>query len=159
MKALVPAWRSNSIAHNWFNEFDQLFEGLFENPQAQGFHPACEIEESEKFVLVSFDLPGLEEKDFKIEIDKNFLVLSGERVRKLASEGTTHTTYGSMYGVFRKSFRLPESIDIDKIEADYTHGVLKILLPKKEKEPAKKIEIQTKKGNLLSSILKGNPST
>ena len=67
MKAIVPAWRANSLANNWFNEFDQIFENLFDARVENRISLACDIEESEKFILFSFDLPGLDEKDINID--------------------------------------------------------------------------------------------
>lgn len=154
MKAIVPAWRANSISQNWFNEFDQLFENFFDHRLNQTMNLSCDIEEAEKFILFSFDLPGLEEKDIQIEVKDNVLSISGERMESF-NEDATRRFKGRTYGSFRQSFGLPKTVDQEKIEADYTNGVLKILLPKKEVEPTKKVEVKTSKGGFLSDLLKG----
>jgi HSP20 family protein len=154
MKAIVPAWRSNSIAHNWFNEFDQLFEDFFDQKVDRGMSLACDIEESEKFILFSFDLPGLTEDQIQIEVNDNILSIFGEREQEISSD-TTRRLSGRRFGGFRQSFGLPKTVDQDKIEADYTNGVLKVLLPKREVSSAKKVEVKSKKGGFLSELLGG----
>lgn len=154
MKAIVPAWRANSISQNWFNEFDQLFENFFDQ-KTQNFRGlACDIEESEKFILFSFDLPGMEEKEIQIEIKDSVLQISGERKQETYGQDS-HSFRGRQFGVFRQSFRVPKNVDQDKIEADYTNGVLKILLPKNEVARPKKVEVMSKRGNFLKDLLKG----
>lgn len=152
MKAIVPAWRANSISQNWFNEFDQLFESLLDHRPQSRMNLACDIEESEKFILFTFDLPGLEEKNIAIEIKDNVLAISGERNEEFNDE-TSRKFRGRHYGSFRQSFGLPKTVDQDKIEADYTNGVLKILLPKKDVPQPKKVEVKTKQGGFLSNLL------
>ncbi len=152
MKALVPAWKTNSISQNWFNEFDQLFEEFFDHKLNRTMNLACDVEESEKFILFTFDLPGLNEKDINIEVKENVLAISGERKEETSSE-STRKFKGRSYGSFKQSFGLPKTVDQDKIEADYTNGVLKILLPKKELAPAKKVEVKAKTGGFLNGLL------
>jgi HSP20 family protein len=157
MKAIVPAWKSSSLSQNWFNEFDQLFDSFFDQRALQSFPLSGDIDETEKFILFSFDLPGLDEKDFKIEVKDNVLSIHGERSEEF-SEETTRRFRGRRYGSFHQSFGLPKTVDQDKIEADYTNGVLKILLPKKEVTPPKKVEVKTKKGGFLSDLLTSKDS-
>ncbi len=152
MKAIVPAWRANSISQNWFNEFDQLFESFFDQRPQGRMSLACDVEEGEKYILFTFDLPGLEEKDISIEIKENVLSISGERTEEISEDGTRKFK-GRHYGVFKQSFGLPKTVDQEKVEADYTNGVLKVLLPKKEVAQPKRIEVKAKKGGFLSDLL------
>lgn len=156
MKAIVPAWRANSISHNWFNEFDQLFESFFDHRTPTKMSLACDIEESEKFILFSFDLPGLDEKDISIEIKEGVLSISGERKEEISESDNVCKFRGRHYGNFKQSFGLPKTVDQEKIEADYTSGVLKILLPKKEVAQPKKIEVKAKQGGFLTNLLSNN---
>ncbi len=152
MKAIVPAWRSNSISQNWFSEFDQLFEELLDHRTSRSMNLACDIEESEKFILFSLDLPGMDEKDINIEVKDGVLLISGERSESFNSD-STRKYKGRTYGAFRQSFGLPKTVDQEKIEADYTNGELKILLPKKEVEQTKKVEVKSTKGGFFSELL------
>lgn len=152
MKSIVPAWRVNSLSQNWFNEFDQMFESLFDVENKFNYGLACDVEEAETYILFSFDLPGLDEKDLKIEVEDSLLKISGERKKDVIREGSK-TYRGRHFGQFRHHFRLPKLIDKEKIEADYSQGVLKVLLPKIEREESKTIEVKTKRGNFLSQLL------
>ncbi len=151
MKDLVPAWKANSLSHNWFNEFDQLFDSLFETRNPNVYRPACDIEETEKYILFSLDLPGMKEKDINIEVKDSVLSISGERKKEFSEDSKNYT--GRHYGFFRQSFRIPKNVDQDKIEADYTNGELKIALPKSEEAQARKVEVKSKKGHFLSELL------
>ena len=153
MRAIVPAWRSNSASHNWFNELDQIFENLIEHPVRKNGAIAWDVEESDKFILFSFDLPGLEEKDFNIEVKESVLQISGERKRTFIGEGTRQFR-GRSFGAFSQSFRLPKNIDQDSIEADYTNGELKVLIPKSEASQPRKVEVKSKRGSYLTDLLK-----
>ena len=154
MKAIIPAWQANSLSHNWFNEFDQMFESLFDVNQRQtqrGFN-SLDLEESEKFILLSIDLPGIKEEDINMELKESVLTISGERKRKLNSDSSRQFS-GRRYGKFKQSFRIPKNIDQEKIEADLSDGVLKLLLPKTEAARPKKVELKSKKGGFLSDLL------
>ncbi len=153
MKAIVPAWRAHSLSQNWFNDFDQIFEKFFdETAQANNLKLACDIDETEKFLLFSLDLPGLDDNDFSIEVKDSILTLQGER-RKQTLDEKGQNYVGRQFGRFSHSFRLPKTVDVEKIEADYSQGVLKILLPKLEQAQPKKIEVKPKKGHFLSQLL------
>lgn len=155
MKAIVPAWRSRSLSQNLFNEFDSLFENIVDNQVRQNYSLDCDVDESEKYVMFSFDLPGVEEKDIHIEVKDALLVVSGERKAQKLDE-SSRSYQGRKYGEFKHHFRLPKFIDTERIEANYSNGVLKVLLPKVEQAQPKKIEIQSKEGGFFSQLLKGS---
>lgn len=134
MKAIVPAWRANSLSNNWFNEFDHLFDSLIDSRVSARPQFSYDLKDNEENFLFSLDLPGVDEKDITIELKDGVLSISGER---------------ESYGRIRKSFSLPKSVDQEKIEAECTNGVLRVLLPKKEAAQPRKIELKTKKGGLF----------
>lgn len=153
MRAIIPARSSNSNSQSLFRDFDHLFESFFEHKQNKSLNLACDIEESEKFILFTFDLPGLHEDDFNIEVKDSVLTVSGERTDS-KSEETSRRYRGRNFGSFSQSFSLPRVVNQNSVEADYTNGVLKILLPKKEEAQPRKIEVKTSKGGILSDLLK-----
>lgn len=155
MKAIVPAWRAHSLSQNWFNSIDPLFAQLLSEttPREKNLPLSCDIEETEKYLLFSFDLPGIDEKDLFVEVKDSVLTIKGERKREITSENNK-SYIGRYYGSFDHHFRIPKTVNVEKIEADYSQGVLTVLLPKIEQAQPQKIEIKTKKGNFLSQILK-----
>ena len=153
MKALVtPVWRSRALSRNLFNEFDSLFDNLIDSQERQSYSLDCDVEESEKYVLFSFDLPGLNEKEINIEVKDALLVVSGERKAVIVDE-SSRSFKGRKYGEFKHYFRIPKFVNTEKIEADYTNGVLKVLLPKMEQALPKRIEVKSKSEGFLSGVL------
>jgi HSP20 family protein len=92
--------------------------------------PAVNVSENQNEHIVSLAAPGLQKNDFNIDIEGNMLTISCEKEETKEDEHHTRREYN--YSSFSRSFNLPEEVMKDKIEASYTDGVLKIILPKKE---------------------------
>lgn len=109
--------------------------------------PSVNIKENEGAFWIELAVPGLRKEDFKIELDKNVLTISGEHNRsEEAGKEQRYTRREFSYKSFSRSFMLPaEVVEGDKIEARYQDGILHIAVPKKESarpQPAKTIQIQ-----------------
>ncbi len=92
--------------------------------------PWVDISETKESVVVKAELPGLEVKDIRVSTEENVLTIKGEKKRK-DQEKDEHYHYCERYcGFFHRSFRLPVSVQSDKIEETFQNGVLKITLPK-----------------------------
>lgn len=103
--------------------------------------PAVDIYETENELVVKAELPGVEQKDIDLRMENNVLSLRGERhFVKEAKEENYHRIERS-YGTFSRSFSIPATVDEQNIHADYKDGILRILLPKKEKAKPKQIKI------------------
>ena len=101
------------------------------------FVPKVDIVETDKAYEVQVAVPGLAKEDFKIDLNENHLIISGERkFSKERKEANVHVVE-TQYGNFRRSFSLPENIDAAKIEAKYNNGILEIAIPKDEKKAVK----------------------
>lgn len=104
---------------------------------AYSFVPKVDILENEKGYELSVAVPGLNKEDFKIDLNDNFLTISGERkFTKERKESNLHVVE-TQYGNFSRSFSLPENVDAAKIQATYNNGILEILIPKDEKKTLK----------------------
>lgn len=107
--------------------------------------PAVDIVEREKDYQITAELPGMDEKDIEVKVSNDMLTIKGEK--KLEREEKKKDYYLSerSYGEFRRSFWLPESVDREKIEANFAKGVLTITIPKKPEAIAeeRKIPIKT----------------
>ncbi len=68
MKAIVPAWKAHSLSQNWFNDFDQVFDSFFEKQSNHNYELACDVEESEQYLLFSFDFRVLRINCFSISL-------------------------------------------------------------------------------------------
>ena len=123
----------------WFGGTDRFFDDFFRVPArttkaAKAFYPNVDIKEDEKQIVLTSDLPGVDQKDIKVTVEDGTLTLSGERkFEKETDEENFHRVERS-FGSFQRSFSLPETVDDDKIAASYKNGVLELTLPKTKPE-------------------------
>ncbi|MES2133944.1 MAG: Hsp20/alpha crystallin family protein [Bacteroidota bacterium] len=135
----------NRILYNEFPSFfDDVFTKDFLNKSAKrsAFHtvPSVNIKETDKSFELDFAAPGLEKKNFKIELVDDKLVISAQQ--EVATEeknenADSFTRKEFNYNSFSRSFVLPEKmVDKESINASYENGILKVMIPKKEKDVA-----------------------
>ncbi len=108
--------------------------------------PAVNIKETAENYEVEVAAPGMSKKDFKIELDGNALTISSERSnQREEKEDERYSRREFSYQSFQRTFNLQkEVVDLDKIEARYENGLLRLLIPKKEEakqKPPKLIQI------------------
>jgi HSP20 family protein len=103
--------------------------------------PPVDITESEDALLLSFDLPGLQEDEIHVELDENVLTVSGERRRKSEVKQDDYFRFERRVGAFSRSVSLPAGVKDDQIEASYENGVLEIRVPKPEQYKPKRIQV------------------
>lgn len=132
----------------FFSLVDRFFnDGLNGVPAADStthsWVPAMDIVENDDAYLATADLPGLRKDDIDISVEEDVLTISGER--KL--ENTTGDEKAGFQrlerarGSFRRSFTLPQSVDLEKVQASFADGVLSVTLPKTEVVKARKVSI------------------
>ena len=122
---------------------DDLLSNFFDNANA-GTVPAVNIVESKDDYQIELAAPGLEKKDFKVDLNNNMLTISSEKEQKNEVEGEKIIRREFSYTAFKRSFTLPDSADGDKIKAAYNEGILKISIPKREEakeQPVRQISI------------------
>jgi len=119
-----------------------FFRGLDEGAALSGgFVPAVDIYEDAEKVVLKLEVPGVEEKDLDVRVEKNTLTVKGER--KLESEEKQENFHRieRRYGSFYRAFTLPTTVDTESIDAKYNAGVLKLELKKKAEAQPKQIKI------------------
>lgn len=100
--------------------------------------PAVDIFENDAEILLHADMPGVNKNDISISIDNGKMILSG--TRRLQSAGSAAwQEFGDVE--FRRTFAVPQSIDVDKVHAELKDGVLHLHLPKSEAAKPRQIEI------------------
>ncbi len=94
--------------------------------------PSANVSERKNDFLIELAAPGLNKKDFKVELDNNVLSISAEKEMEKENNigGLNHREF-SIEG-FCRTFRLPENSKPEKLHAHYENGILKIEIPKKE---------------------------
>lgn len=104
--------------------------------------PDANIEETQNDFRIDLAAPGLERKDFKVEVDKGLLTISAEKNEETKEETKNYKHREFSYNSFSRSFTLPENCLPDKIDAKYDNGILHLSLPKKEGVISKPKEIK-----------------
>lgn len=129
----------------WFNDvFDSIINDSFFNEKFVNKVPAVNIAETENEFHIELAVPGLKKEDFKINLDKNVLSVSAEKKTENVNESKKYSKREYSYNSFVRSFTLPETVDHAKIEAEYTDGILKLNVAKKEEAKIQSREIAVK---------------
>jgi HSP20 family protein len=131
------------VAGPVMRDFDQLFQELAGQATRQGreLAPATDIYETESGVTLQVDLPGHDPKAIDVKVEKGVLTLRSERkVDASAKESARRLERG--FGVYTRSFKLPDTVDASKVEARYESGVLTLTIPRKEDSKPRVIEVK-----------------
>jgi HSP20 family protein len=111
------------------------------NGQSSTWMPAVDVWETDKELVLSFDLPGIPEDKIAVELEDNVLTVSGERERTQEHSNDRFYRFERRYGSFSRSVTLPTGVNEDSIQADYKDGVLEVRVPKPEEQKPKRIHI------------------
>lgn len=148
MKDLAPRNRdlSPGYASPFFmlrREMDRLFDDAFRVGAPGQAWPQVEMTERDKDVVVSAELPGLDQKDIDVSVDDDVLILCGEK-RSEHNEQDRHFSE-RFYGRFERRLQLPTDVDEANVKATYKDGVLTVTLPKSSdsQRGAKHIQINS----------------
>ncbi len=134
-----------SAVNPWFSDvFDSIVNDSFFNERYVNKVPAVNVAETENAFHIELAVPGLKKEDFKISLDKNVLSVSAEKKAENLDEGKKYSKREYSYNSFVRSFTLPETADQSKIDAEYTDGVLKLNVAKKEEAKIQSREISVK---------------
>ena len=123
-----------------FRDFDRLTQQLLGTTNRPAVMPMDAWREGERFVI-EFDLPGVAKESIDLDVERNVLTVRAERVARngdweaLASERPK--------GQFSRQLVLGDNLDLDRIEAAYADGVLRLSVPVAEKAKPRKIEISS----------------
>ena len=104
---------------------------------AYSFVPRVDVVENEKAYEIHVAVPGMNKEDFKLDLNDNYLTVSGERKFTKEQKDKNYHSIETQYGTFSRSFALPENVDAQKINAKYNNGILEITVPKDEKKVLK----------------------
>ena len=130
----------NRLFEPFFGRFNFMDDALASGTWA----PAVDVAEDAEKIHVRVEVPGMEEKDLKINYEDGLLTLSGERQFEQKEDRSYHRIERA-YGSFVRSFSLPRSIDASRIAAEYRNGILEIEIPKKEEARPRQIQINVNK--------------
>ena len=155
----IERWRPFASIETWDpfrnmsdvqGEVNRLFESLLGRPTAstagstvRTWAPVLDMHETKDDLVLTFELPGVSEKDVSLSITGDLLTVKGERGfnRDFQDEGVHHVE--RVYGKFERSVQLPMPVQADKVKATYHDGVLAVKVPKAEEVKPKAIKIDS----------------
>lgn len=136
--------------------FDEAFRGWSHLPSAfnQAFlpglnsgllKPTLDLGASEKEYTVTVEIPGVDEKDIKLEIANDTLTIRGEKRQENEEKGKSYYRMERSYGSFQRVLSLPEDADQDGVTASFKNGILRVTMPRKALPQAdvKRIEVKS----------------
>ena len=132
--------------------FPNFFEDFFGRDYLPDFYetgnfkslPAVNIVEDNDNYTIEVAVPGLDKKDFKIDLENDYLTISSEKENKIEQQNERYTRKEFSYSSFKRSFTLPQTVNSDKIKANHKDGILYVTIPKMEEarvKPARQIAI------------------
>jgi HSP20 family protein len=92
--------------------------------------PAVDVVEKDKAYEVTAELPGMDESNIEVKFSDGMLTIKGEKKEEKEEKKKDYYLSERSYGSFQRSFRVPEGVDSDKIDANFRNGVLTVTLPK-----------------------------
>jgi HSP20 family protein len=128
----------------FFEGFDPFPTFGGENWSLGVWAPACDIYENNNEIVVKVELPEVKMEDVRVSIENNILTIHGERK---FSEETMKENYHRVernYGEFTRSFMLPGFVDMNKVNAEFKDGILRVTLAKREEAKPKYVEVKVK---------------
>ena len=156
MKPFLPSLFNDTPLAQDFNQIRRQLDDLSRSfsqgwPQITGFSgvtapsPALNVSETNQAIDITVELPGLEEKDVKVEIQGDALVISGEKKREHEEKGQSWHVVERSFGSFRRAIALPFEPKHDAVSAHFDKGVLRVEIakPAESKPAAKAIEIKS----------------
>jgi len=123
--------------------FDEPFTGREEERglTVGTWAPSVDIRETDKELVMTAEIPGVNEDDIEINVEGNTVSLKGKREFEKETKEEDYHRIERSYGSFCRSFSLPGYVDQDKIKAEYDDGILKLTMPKKPELKAKKVKV------------------
>ncbi|MBN1568406.1 MAG: Hsp20/alpha crystallin family protein [Acidobacteria bacterium] len=128
------------LFEEFFNDFP-LTSSLAD--ARESWNPAVDILEKDGNLILRADLPGMTEKEIELKLEGNTLTLKGERKMDAEDKKNNYHRVESFYGSFIRTFRLPDTVDMEKISADYKNGVLTVTMPQKPEVKPREIPVST----------------
>ncbi len=131
--------RLNSIFHDFAQP---QVSGSTESLAVGSFIPAVDIYEDAQRLVLKLEIPGIPQEDLDIRVENQTLTVKGERKFEAEEKEENFHRIERRFGSFVRSFTLPQTVDVDSIQANYENGVLKLSISKKAEAKPKQIKVE-----------------
>lgn len=148
----IERWRPWGMARRGsepFRAFDDFVSRMFDDwmsprvyGETRGWSPAVDMMEKKDEITLRADLPGLEQKDIKVDVEHGMLTIRGSRQSEQETKEDDYYHRERWSGSFTRTITLPTGIDPEKIKATFKNGVLEVHIPKAAQPAGKSIEIK-----------------
>jgi HSP20 family protein len=122
--------------------FDETFSRGTPDQEAGVWLPAVDIMEKGDEIMLTMELPGVDQKAIDIKVEGDVLTIKGERRLEEETKRADYHRLERPYGRFSRSFSLPDTVEQEKIKASHKDGILRVILPKKEETKPKQIKVE-----------------
>jgi HSP20 family protein len=153
----VTRWNPVNELMEFRNAMDRMFDERFRpairtvnNEDLGRSALSMDVTETNDEFVVTAAIPGVAPDDVNIQIEDDVLTISGEFRKEEKSEAEHYIRQELRYGSFERALRLPPTIDADKADAQFEHGMLRLVLPKKPEARSRTLKI-TPKGVIEAS--------
>jgi HSP20 family protein len=137
--------RVNQLFSQTSTPFWRLGRGAEPSLAAPHFVPMVDVYEDQHDIVLTAELPGIDQDDLNITVENGVLTLSGERKMENEEKRENFQRIERSYGRFTRSFTLPPTVDEDEVKAEFANGVLKISLGKREEAKPKQVKVEVGK--------------
>ncbi len=126
-----------------FEDLEESFEDI-EAFRANGWDLAADVYEDQDKIVVEMHLPGIDPDKVNIDVDENYLRISGSREESEEKKEKNFFKKEIRRGSFERVIPLPCAVESEKAQAECKEGALKVILPKKQGKQPSKIQIKKK---------------
>ena len=130
----IVKYNNNNVFPSLINEFFNDDFGMNFLDRSHSVPSVNSLENNDSFEI-DLAVPGMKKEDFTIELNDKVLVISSETSNTIENDKMRLNEFN--FSSFQRSFRVPDSVDQDRIKANYKNGILKIKLPKRKESISK----------------------
>lgn len=145
----VTSYDPFALMHQLQREAGRLFDSRFSGRRARPaaatpgeWVPLVDIQEQENQYVINADVPGVDPQDIEVSMENNVLSLRGTRSVEAAAENGVFKRHERPGGGFHRRFIMPETADAEGITAHGKNGVLQVVIPKRHKAQARRIQVE-----------------
>jgi len=143
MSALIRYETPTSLSDIVESIFSNDFFSRWDRQLPETHYPDVDIIEEKDAFRIRADLPGMEKNDIKVEVENGVLSIRGEKkAEKMEKDKNHYYHFERSYGAFNRTFKLPENVMSEQVDAKYANGVLELTLKKSEIAKPKAIEVR-----------------
>lgn len=123
-----------TLFESFMGDLDTIFPDFIASSHMNKGIPAVNLKEDEKSFEIELAAPGMNKKDFNIEVEEDLLTISSDKKeeKEESAENGSYTRREFSFSSFKRSFKLPDAANADKIGAKYEDGILTVNIPKKK---------------------------